>query len=340
MYSFYKHFQSLNTPLIRKYYCSLCFQILNSEKSICKNFQQSEVAYFIEILILRQLQKLYKRPGFLQHLRWRFQIRKRNIAHYEDIYDGKIYTRIYLYQADIKMRYQIGTNNFSVEANLINVSSFNIEGEKIISIMATGYIRSTGINPMHCVEIGVVKALLLLWLQPRAGLLLNCMHIVNEKICLISPPDFVSRFPRSLWENLSYLKASQLKTCFFCYPLPIMQIFMPALYFNHYMLLVYSIYILSQPTISDKSVNLAEQLIHEFVMQFSDLYGLKNMTCNLHSLLHLPQNVRDFGPLYTTSCFPYENANGILKKLVTGTKFAQLQICSTLSLSTLFIYNI
>ena len=53
------------------------------------------------------------------------------------------------------------------------------------------------------------------------------------------------------------------------------------------------------------------------------------MTCNLHSLLHFPQNVRDFGPLYTTSCFPYENANEILKKLVTGTKFAQLQICST-----------
>ena len=185
---------------------------------------------------------------------------------------------------------------------------------------------------MLCVYLGVVKALLLLWFQPRAGLFLNFMHIVNEKICSISPPDFVSRLPRSLQENLSYLKANELRTWLFCYSLPLMQIFMPALYCNHYMLLVYSIYVLSQPSISDESINLSEQLIHEFVMQFSDLYGLKNMTCNLHSLLHLPQNVRDFGHLYTTSCFSYENANGILKKLVTGTKFPQLQIFSTVSL--------
>ena len=64
MYSFYKHFQSLNTPPIRQYCCYLCFRILNSEKSICKNCQQLGVAYFIEIPILSKLQKLYKRPGF------------------------------------------------------------------------------------------------------------------------------------------------------------------------------------------------------------------------------------------------------------------------------------
>lgn len=49
-------------------------------------------------------------------------------------------------------------------------------------------------------------------------------------------------------------------------------------------------------------------------------------------MLHLPQTVREFGPLFVTSCFPYENANGILKSLVTGTKYSQFQICAGVSL--------
>ena len=56
------------------------------------------------------------------------------------------------------------------------------------------------------------------------------------------------------------------------------------------------------------------------------------MSCNLQLLLHLPGVVRRFGPLWVTSCFLFENMNGILKRLVHGTKYAELRISSSISL--------
>lgn len=54
------------------------------------------------------------------------------------------------------------------------------------------------------------------------------------------------------------------------------------------------------------------------------------MTCNLHSLHHLPDVIGKFGPLPMTSCFSYEDLNGSFERLVRGTRYAQLQICSAL----------
>ena len=34
------------------------------------------------------------------------------------------------------------------------------------------------------------------------------------------------------------------------------------------------------------------------------------MTLNVHQLVHLADSVRYLGPLYTHSCFPYEDKNG------------------------------
>ncbi|OXU19995.1 hypothetical protein TSAR_014686, partial [Trichomalopsis sarcophagae] len=39
---------------------------------------------------------------------------------------------------------------------------------------------------------------------------------------------------------------------------------------------------------------------------------------NIHQLLHLPKVVEDLGPLWTTSCFLYEDINGKLKNFVHG----------------------
>ena len=56
----------------------------------------------------------------------------------------------------IEMRNQIETNNFALEANLINVSGFGIKGETIISRMAPDYIRSTALSIQCSVFISVL----------------------------------------------------------------------------------------------------------------------------------------------------------------------------------------
>lgn len=129
-----------------------------------------------------------------------------------------------------------------------------------------------------------------------------------------------------------YLKAHELKAWLFHYSIPIMETMLSPLYFQHCMKFFYSIYVLNQASVSPENINLAEDLLKDFVALFSDSYGEENMTANLHRLSHLAEIVRKFGPLFVTSCLPFENANGILKKLVKGTKFSQLQICSGVSM--------
>ncbi len=50
------------------------------------------------------------------------------------------------------------------------------------------------------------------------------------------------------------------------------------------------------------------------------LYGENACTANVHSLIHVVKFVKLWGPLWTISTFPFENANGILKRQIHGTR--------------------
>ena len=54
--------------------------------------------------------------------------------------------------------------------------------------------------------------------------------------------------------------------------------------------------------------------------------GEQHMTMNIHNLLHLPQVVRNLGPLWGISCFPFESANGDLLKFFHGTQAVEKQV--------------
>ena len=52
------------------------------------------------------------------------------------------------------------------------------------------------------------------------------------------------------------------------------------------------------------------------------------MSANVHGLLHLPQCVRNLGPLWCHSCFQFENANGELLKAFHGSQGLEKQVCN------------
>jgi hypothetical protein len=49
------------------------------------------------------------------------------------------------------------------------------------------------------------------------------------------------------------------------------------------------------------------------------ILGLRFETINFHLLTHSTECVSLYGPLWTTSCFPFENGNGFLVRCITGT---------------------
>ena len=74
-------------------------------------------------------------------------------------------------------------------------------------------------------------------------------------------------------------------------------------------------------------------VLSEFVRDFEVLYGLNNVSFNVHLCLHLTSSVRSWGPLWCHSAFVFESFNGILLEMIKGTQGVPLQICKTFALS-------
>ncbi|KAK3910876.1 GMP reductase [Frankliniella fusca] len=65
---------------------------LESKDSVCERCgDNTKSAFFIEIQLIHQLQKLFLRPGFVEQLMYRFNRVKKHAVNYEDIYDGNVY---------------------------------------------------------------------------------------------------------------------------------------------------------------------------------------------------------------------------------------------------------
>lgn len=208
--------------------------------------------------------------------------------------------------------------------------SYEVKGSCILSSLVYKWITTTSLDAMHMVFLGVLKALMTFWFDSKfAGerfSIFEAVTIVDERIESLLPPNFIQRRLLSIKDHIKLWKASMYKTFFFYHSLPILKDLLPQEYFEHYQLLVGAIYLLCQPSISNEMLDNASRMIHEFVSRFENLYELENMTCNVHSLLHLPLVVKLLGPLFIYQCFTYESINGMLKNLIHGSKCAQLQI--------------
>lgn len=97
-------------------------------------------------------------------------------------------------------------------------------------------------------------------------------------------------------------------------------------YFVHYTQLLLGIYILNQSSITVDHIDQSKQLLLAFVSKSQVLYDPKVMVSNVHALLHLPEVVEDLGPLWTTSCFPFEDLLGKMVNYVHATRYVGLQI--------------
>ncbi|KAF4521747.1 hypothetical protein B566_EDAN010012, partial [Ephemera danica] len=88
-------------------------------------------------------------------------------------------------------------------------------------------------------------------------------------------------------------------------------------------------YMLHSDSVSEEDIERAQIFLNLFVKDFEHLYGLRFMSANLHSLLHLPDAVRKAGPLWVNSCFPLEDLNGKVARLIHATKSPEHQICES-----------
>lgn len=197
------------------------------------------------------------------------------------------------------------------------------------------FVKSNCIDYMHCVLLGVTKRLLTLWFSKDNAnepfSFFRHTDEVNRRLAKLKPPLFITRAPRPLSE-LKYWKASEYKSFLLYYGPVILVDILNNSYYSHFLLLSEGIYILLKQSIKMDELKHAENLLEQFVMTFATLYKARYLTLNFHLLLHFPENVKQLGPIWGYSCFPFEDGNGFLMKLVKGTQHVHSQLIDTMAI--------
>ncbi|XP_071855315.1 uncharacterized protein [Apostichopus japonicus] len=200
-------------------------------------------------------------------------------------------------------------------------------------------VRGFPVDYMHAVCEGVGQHLLNLWFDRthhnEEWFIGDSLSTVDERIENISPPNDVTRLPRSPSER-AHWKASEFRSWILFYSLPVLKGVLPSAYLAHMLLLVHAIWMLLQDSVKEHEISLCEIILVKFVLQMKELYGAHNMSYNVHLLLHLADTVRNCAPLWSNSCFPFEGYNRKIKSLFHGTRYIQAHDCSKLYITAGF----
>lgn len=195
----------------------------------------------------------------------------------------------------------------------------------IINIPDIDVVQNFSIDYMHCVLLGVMKKMLMLWKGSgeigRVGVNKQKLpsnlvkqistRLISLKKCI--PSDF-SRKPRSL-DELSRWKATELRQ-FLLYTGPVVLYLQVSkkIYYN-FLYLNVAMTIFLSPNFNHIALD-AQALMVNFVKQFGNLYGNHFISNNVHSLIHLYDDYEKYGSLDQVSCFKFENYMSKLKKMV------------------------
>lgn len=186
---------------------------------------------------------------------------------------------------------------------------------------------------LHCVCLGVVKKLLLMWTSgdTRSLLCSNDVKAINQHLIQINktqPSEFQRRV-RSLCD-LGHFKGSEFRT-FILYVGPVvLQHVLPPEKYKHFMLLHVAILILCDMTLCTRYNDIAKKLLTAFVEEFGEIYGRDHVVYNVHSLIHLADEVKTYGNLDSFSAFPFESFMFKIKSMIHKNKDSLTELCNRL----------
>jgi len=222
------------------------------------------------------------------------------------------------------------TIEFASRAESTDIAVHGVKGLSTLCLLPDFDIIK-GFNPecMHSVMLGIARQFIGLWLDPQYSgcdfSIRSQSARVNSLLYSIKPPSEVKRLPWSL-ESRSYWKASEWRAFLLLYSVVILRGVLPERHYNHWILLVYSVYSMHQKNVDKACLLMCDLALNKFVAEIPHLYGAEHVSYNAHLLVHLVESVKNWGPLWATSAFVFEDANRILMRLLHGTRMVSKQV--------------
>lgn len=185
-------------------------------------------------------------------------------------------------------------------------------------------ITQIPLDYMHLVCLGVMKKMLMTWTEGKLPHRLSPKNIREISDRLVSfrnrIPEEFSRKSRSLKE-LHHWKATEYRT-FLLYTGPAaLRDILDKGRFEHFMLFHTAMYVFSSDAASLHDwLEYGESLIDKFVSDIPELYYEEMLVYNMHSLMHLGEDVRVHGKVDNFSTFEFENFMQTLKRMIRTNK--------------------
>lgn len=174
-------------------------------------------------------------------------------------------------------------------------------------------------DPMHLIYLGVTRTITLYAIKKN---LIDC-NAASLLMQNATIPKYFNRFPRNL-ENISLWKASDWRAFLLYSSVPvachsISHSPMSEVILTLFVCLSTFVHLLSSEDISEEDIQNAARLVEVFQKTLQNKFGFGSMSFSVHALKHIPEQVRQFGPLWTHSAFCFESFFGHLTRLVSGT---------------------
>lgn len=183
--------------------------------------------------------------------------------------------------------------------------------------LGIGMVSQFPLDPMHLIDLGVTRKILLSLLNNKASEKLNAQNKIELSTRLMSLAAFIpkefARKPRTLDEILRW-KATEFRQ-FILYTgiIVLKEIVNDDLYY-HFLLLHSAYRLLLCPRSYRSNIGVSDELLKSFVENFPILYTETGVTYNVHNLLHVTDCVQEIGFLNDFSAYPFENFMQELKK--------------------------
>lgn len=209
----------------------------------------------------------------------------------------------------------------------LHLIGFKGIGSVLLESLGIGMITQFPIDPMHSVDLGVMKLILRLLISRKIyGAPLNKISIaqMNSLFCSFSrhtPSDF-QRKPRDLL-SCGNFKASECRQVLLYTGMVLFKNYFSAEAYNHFIHLSVAYRILNSK-LNDFKLNEAQIYLEQFVKDFHIFFKSEQLTYNVHSLLHLVADCKLYGPVYEFSAYKFENEMGKIRAMVRS-KYRKLE---------------
>ncbi|XP_064459796.1 uncharacterized protein LOC135370047 [Ornithodoros turicata] len=243
---------------------------------------------------------------------------------------GRGHTRVYVMQRPAaRLRTHERFVKHAKQAQERGVHRLGVKGPSVLFFMTFfNFCSSFVVDYMHAVCNGFARATTFLWFSHKKRSAYNIgsyMSQVDEQLRKMTPVWEMSRLPRPLSE-MKFWKASEWRDWVLYFSPVVLKEYLPKTYYKNWTKFVQIMHFCLQSHVPVDKIGYVKKAMEEFLEEYEQLYGIHNMTYNAHILLHMVDHVKEWGPLWGFSAYPFESINGKLVRFVNGTRYAHSQI--------------